>query len=136
MSQSSTQTNAFDGLSTLRQVLELLANIRNLVEPLTSAAGLEQALTSLVQLANLLGVSATWTAQLQSILTDPTVFNIVLLVVQQLLGSGSQSGTPSPSPSPVPEQTQAVAINEQTLSQWLPFATEISGLVRMIRGEQ
>jgi hypothetical protein len=136
MTQTSAPANAFDGLSILRQALELLANIRNLAQPLTSAAGLEQALTSLVQLANLLGVSATWTAQLQSALADPTVFNVVLSVVQRLLGSGSQPGTPSPSPSPAPEQAQAVAIDEQTLSQWLPLVTEIIGLIRAIRGEQ
>ena len=136
MNQPSAPTNAFDGLSTLRQALELLANIRNLAQPLTSADGLEQALTSLVQLANLLGVSAAWTARVQSILADPAVFNVVLLIVQQLLGSGSQPGTANPSPPPAPEQTQAITLDEQTLSEWLPFITEIISLIQQIRGEQ
>jgi hypothetical protein len=136
MTQPSAPTNAFDGLSTLRQALQLLANIRNLAQPLASAAGLEQALTSLVQLANLLGVDTTWTARLQSILADPAVFNVVLLIVQHLLGSGSQPGTASPSPSPATEQTQAIVLDQQTLSQWLPFITEIISLIRQIRGEQ
>ena len=136
MTQSSAQTNLFDGLGTLRQVLELLANIRNLAEPLSSTAGLEQALTSLIQLANLLGVDAAWTARVQQILADPAVFNVVLLVVQQLLGSDSQTGPASPSLSPTPLQTQAVTLDEQTLGEWLPFITEIIGLIRQIRGAQ
>jgi hypothetical protein len=134
MTQSSVQTNAF-GRGTLRQVLDLLASIRNLDQPLTSAAGLQQALTSLVQLAGLLGVSAGWTAQLQSILADPAVFNVVLAVVQQFLGS-AQPATPGPSPSPAPAQTQAVAIDAQALALWLPLVTETIGMIREIRGEQ
>ena len=134
MTESSAPTTAFDSLGTLRQVLDLLAQIRNLNQPLSSAAGLEQALTLLLQLANLLGVSTTWTSSVQSILADPAVLNVVLLIVQQLLGE-SQTGTPAPSPSPAP-QAQAVAISEQSLSQWLPLITEIIGLIRQIRGEQ
>jgi hypothetical protein len=134
MTQSSEQAIAFDSLGALQQVLDLLADIRNLAQPLATAAGLEQALTSLVQLANLLGVSATWTARVQSILADPAVFNVVLLIVQQLLGSDSPPGTTGPSPAPA--QMQAAAIDEQTLSQWLPFITEIISLIQQIRGEQ
>jgi hypothetical protein len=130
MTQTTAQVNAFDGLGTLQQALKLLACIRNLAQPLTSAAGLEQALTSLVQLANLLGVSAAWTARVQSILADPAVFNLVQLMVLQLLGSGSQPATPSPSPAP------AAVFNEETLNQWRPLSTEIIGLIRQIRGEQ
>jgi hypothetical protein len=129
-----TQSRAVDGLGILRQLLQLLANIRNLAQPLASAAGLEQALNSLVQLSNLLGIGGAWVAQLQSVLTDPTVFNVVLLIVQQLLGSDSQDGPATPSPLPAP--TQSAAADEATLNQWRPFASEMLGLLRQIRGEQ
>ncbi len=132
MDQSATSTEAFEGLSTFWQVLDLFDQIRNLSQPLSSAAGLEQALSLLVQLANLLGINAAWTARLQSILADPAVFNVVLLIVQQALGSDSSS----PSPSPPPIQTQAAVIDEQALSEWLPLITAIIGLIRQIRGAQ
>ena len=133
MSHASTHISAIGDLGIVQQVLALLGDIRNLAQPLASAAGLEQALSSLVQLASLLGVNSAWISRVQSILADPAVFNVVLLIVQQLLDVGSSTGTPSPSPAP----TQAsVMIDEQTLGQWLPFIAEIISLIQQIRGVQ
>jgi hypothetical protein len=136
MTQSSPRTSAIGDLGIVQQVLTLLADIRNLAQPLASAAGLQQALNSLVQLASLLGVNAAWIARVQSILADPTIFNVVLLIVQKVLGASSSVGSAEPTSSQAPTQAAAVVLDEQTLAQWLPFISEIISLIRQIRGAQ
>jgi hypothetical protein len=119
-----------DVFAKLRQALQLLADIESLPQPITSADGLRQAIDDLAQLATLLGIDSTWSDRLTTILSDQTVFDLVLAVVQALFASPMP---PSPAPNPAPTAV-LTTVDPQLLAQWLPLVVQIISLIRQIRG--
>ncbi|HWA98594.1 MAG TPA: hypothetical protein VG713_08880 [Pirellulales bacterium] len=82
-----------DRLATVKQMLEFLAAIEKLSDPLTSAAGLHEAFSLLAQLASVAGVDASLLNRVIQATNDPTVFNLLLAVVQFVAEAVSSSAT-------------------------------------------
>lgn len=127
---------AIGRLTTLRDLLALLAALRELREPVTSPAGLRQSIALLLRLAELIGIEPAWIERLRRILEDPGAFNIVLAVVQYALGLASRD---SSSGGVVRlagcDGDEGVEVTAEALAEWLPPVIQIVGLLRQIRGE-
>ena len=126
---------SFASLANLRQIVAILAQFGSIQQPLTSADGLQQTLGLVVQLANLAGLDPTWTARVQSILDDPGIFNIVLATVQYLSGLVPMAPPGAGAPT-APVASQSLAIDEQSMIDWLPVVAELLSLIAQIRGLQ
>jgi len=114
----------------LQSLLALLKKLEQLAQPLATADGLRQALEMLVQIGGAAGLNPAWIAQLQSLLSDQNGFNTVLSIIawlESLLGSGSTTAGVAAAPA-------ELAIDAQTLANWLPIVLQILQLIQSIRG--
>jgi len=114
----------------LQSLLALLKKLQQLAQPLATADGLRQALEMLVQIGGAAGLNSAWIAQLQSLLSDQNAFNTVLSIIayiESLLGSGNTTASVAAAPA-------ELAIDAQTLADWLPIVLQILQLIQNIRG--
>lgn len=114
----------------LRDFLSLLAAVRELREPLTSEQGLRAALEILARVAELLAIDPDWIQRVRLALANERVFRIVLAIVQYVASLiGEQSG-----PSAAALEVDALSLDAQTFSHWLPLVLELLTLWRQLRG--
>jgi len=114
----------------LQSLLALLKKLQQLAQPLATADGLRQAIELLVQLGSAAGLNSAWISRLQSLLTDQNAFNTVLSIIawlESLLGSGSTPASEATTPL-------ELAIDAQSLADWLPIVLQILQLIQSIRG--
>jgi hypothetical protein len=114
----------------LQSLLALLKKLQQLAEPLATADGLRQALEMLVEIGGAAGLNSAWIAQLQSLLSDQNAFDTVLSLIawlESLLGSGSATASEVAAPA-------ELAIDAQSLADWLPIVLQILQLIQSIRG--
>jgi hypothetical protein len=120
---------ALPSLLDLQGLLALLKKLQQFSEPLATADGLRQAIELLVQLGNAAGLNSAWIGRLQSLLTDQNAFNTVLSIIawlESLLGSSNAPASDATAP---PE----LAIDAQSLADWLPIVLQILQLIQSIR---
>ena len=132
--QASPAHAAIVRLTTLRDLLALLAALRDLREPVTSPAGLRQSISLLLRLAELVGIEPAWIERLRTILDDPGAFNIVLAVVQYALGLAAREAAGVVRLAGC-ESDEGIEVTAEALAEWLPPVIQIVGLLRQIRGE-
>jgi hypothetical protein len=117
---------ALPGNVNLQSLLALLKKLQLLAEPLATADGLRQAIEILVQLGTAAGLNSALLSRLQSLLTDQNGFNSVLSIIayiESLLGSGAAVSA-----------SEELAIDAQSLADWLPIVIQILQLIQSIRG--
>ncbi|HEX3997144.1 MAG TPA: hypothetical protein VHX65_01170 [Pirellulales bacterium] len=123
------------GIANLPGLLALLQKLQQLAAPLATADGLRQAIELLVQFGAAAGLNPAWLARLESLLSNTSGFNTVLSIIaylESLGGSSSSSGRPvGASASPA---TAELAIDAQSLVDWLPIVIQILQLIQSIRG--
>ena len=124
------------GLSKIRDLLSLIGAIRDITSPLTSAEGLRQTLNVLLRLADALGVDPAWSNKLATILRDEGVFNVVLAIIQYLMGVAGKEGADNALRVRVAASGQEVIVEESSFATWLPLVIQLISLVRQIRGHQ
>ncbi len=114
----------------LQGLLALLKKLQQFAEPLATADGLRQAIELIVELGNAAGLNSAWIGRLQSLLTDQSAFNTVLSIIawlELLLGAGNTPASDAPAPL-------ELAIDAQSLADWLPIVLQILQLIQSIRG--
>lgn len=114
----------------LRDFLSLLAAVRDLRDPLTSEQGLRAALEILARLAELLAIDPDWIQRLRLALANERVFRIVLAIVQYAASLIGEEGEPSAAAL----EADALSLDAQTFSHWLPLVLELLTLWRQLRG--
>jgi hypothetical protein len=122
-------------LAKLRELLDLLAAVRQISWPIETADDLRRAVALLVRLGQLVGLDPSWSARLQSILDNPAVFDIVLVIARYL---SSQLATDAASDAifPLSDDPVVLDIDAQSLAAWLPIVLQILDLLRQLRGIQ
>lgn len=122
------------GFGRIRDLLGLIGAIRDSGAPLTTADGLRQAISLLLRVAEMLGVDPRWTERLGAIVRDQRVFNIVLAIVQFVLGAaGSEQEDRA---IRVTAGGADVVVDEQSFMEWLPIVLQILSLLKQLRGER
>ncbi|MBI2826381.1 MAG: hypothetical protein HYX69_17020 [Planctomycetia bacterium] len=123
-------------LSKIRDLLDLIGAIRGITSPPTTAEGLRQVLALVLRLADLVGIDPTWTERLAAILRDDGVFNIVLAIVQFLMGAAGKEQADNTFRVRVSNSAPEVVVDEQSFAAWLPLVIQLLALLRQIRGDQ
>jgi hypothetical protein len=114
----------------LQGLLALLKKLQQLAQPLATADGLRQAIEMLVQFGAAAGLNSAWISRLQNLLNDQNAFNTVLSIVaylESLVGSGNPLANDATAPVDL-------AIDAQSLADWLPIVIQILQLIQSIRG--
>ena len=122
--------SALPGKVNLQSLLALLKKLQQLALPLATADGLRQAIAMLVQVGTAAGLNSAWINSLQNLLNDENAFDTALSIItylESLLGSGNTPANNAAAPA-------ELAIDAQSLADWLPIVLQILQLIQSIRG--
>ena len=117
----------------LGSVLDWLDELRAAAAALATPDGLKRAVAILIDIAEALGLDAAWTARLQTILSDPAVLAVALVIVQfldSLLGASGQPASATDSPA-----TDTVTLDAQAFADWLPIVMQILQVIEQLLGK-
>jgi hypothetical protein len=120
----------------LGSLLDLLDELRQAAASLATPDGLQNAISTLVKIANALGMDPTWTAQLQTILNDPNIFEVALVIVRFLNSLVPGGGQPASAPGSVASGSATpsgkVTLDSQAFIDWLPIVIQILQLIQQV----
>jgi hypothetical protein len=123
-------------LTRLRDLLRLIGELRDIVDPFTSRDGLRRSIGLLLELAQLMGVSDPWTDRVRAIVDDDRLLDVVLAIIQYLLGLASHEVRDGAvRVSMAGEVERSVVVEQQSLLDWLPIVVQIINLLKLIRGD-
>jgi hypothetical protein len=131
-SPATTKSLSLPSITTLRNLLDLLASLRDLSDPFGSPSQLQIALQMLSNLATTLGLDSNWFAWLQAIQNNPQLLSLVLAVGQYLESMIEPTPTPTPASArrqPVDTTATALAID---WNAWLSLVEEIAQLLQQL----
>ncbi|MEX2118488.1 MAG: hypothetical protein WD847_02665 [Pirellulales bacterium] len=120
----------------LRELLRLIAAIGAIDEPLTTPEGLKKAIAVVLELAAFLGLDDELVRRIGLVLTDETVFQIVLAIVRYLAGMLVVEGQPHDGRLRLTavEGSDSVEVDVAGFLDWLPIVLELIELIRRLRG--
>jgi hypothetical protein len=124
-------TSIVPGLSTLRDLLEIISTLRGASDPFGSLDGLRGAIALITRLGTTLQVNPIWLAWLQRIADDEPLLD-VLLAVGQYVEHLIETPAVNQNSQVAGEKSSIQAVD---FSQWLSLLAEILQLVRQLRGQ-
>jgi hypothetical protein len=136
-------TSFLPNLSSLRDLLELLASLRDISNPFGSPDGLHAAFQLLEQLGGIVGLDSKWIAWLSGIESNAELFDLVLAAgkyLESIFEPTPPTGSPatgSPATLPIKASDDTAASDAQVqsidFSKLLPLLAEILQLWQQLR---